>query len=82
MLLNTLRDRPDGPVVGTSSAAALGSIPGWIAKIPLVSWPKTRTNNRSNTVTNSILEKKKKPTLSESIEKRVLSYTIGEKIID
>ena len=29
-------------------------IPGWGAKIPHASWPKTKTRNRSNIVTNSI----------------------------
>ena len=35
-------DFPGGPVLKTlpSNAQGLGSIPGWGAKIPHVSWPK------------------------------------------
>ena len=50
-------DFPGGPVVKTSSsnAGGAGSIPGWVAKIPYASQPKTQQRlNRSNIVTNSV----------------------------
>ena len=57
-------------MVGTSPSNAwgVGLIPGWGARIPYASWPKSQnTNNRGNIVTNSIktfkmvhIKKKKK----------------------
>ena len=37
-----------------SNAGSQGSVPGEEAKIPHAFWPKRQTQNRSNTVTNSI----------------------------
>ena len=47
---------PGGPVVkiSPSNAGGVGSILGLGVKIPHVSWPKNRTENRSSIVTNSI----------------------------
>ena len=49
-------DFPGGPVVKTSPSRAggVGPVSGQGAKIPHASWPKTQTQSRSNTVTNSI----------------------------
>ena len=46
-------DFPGGPVVEILpfSTRGVGLIPGWRAKIPHVSWPKSQTNN---ILTNSI----------------------------
>ena len=51
-----IRDFAGGPVVKTlpSNAGAAVSIPGQEAKIPRVSGQKTKMQNRSNIVTNSI----------------------------
>ena len=38
-----------------SSAGGVGSVPGQEAKIPHATWPKTKTCNRNNKVTNSIM---------------------------
>ena len=53
------RDVPGGPVIKTlsSDAGSVGSIPGRGAKIPHASWPKNKTRNRNNLVTNSIKTK-------------------------
>ena len=53
---HTTGDFPCGPVVRTlpSDAAGGGSVPGWDAKIPHTSQPKTKAEDRSDTVTNSI----------------------------
>ena len=47
---------PGGPVVKTSpsNAEAMGSMPGWAAKIPHATGPKNQNINRSNIVTNAI----------------------------
>ena len=54
-----LRDIPSCPVVKTllPSAGGAGSIPGWGAKNPHAWWPKTKTWNGNNIVTNSIKTK-------------------------
>ena len=42
------RDFPGDPVIEilSSSTRGVGLIPGWRAKIPHVSWPKSQTNKQ------------------------------------
>ena len=53
----SFRDFPGSPMVKTllsNVGGRAGMIPSRAVKVPHALWPKTKTQNRSNTVTNSM----------------------------
>ena len=66
-----VQDFPVGPVVNIPppNERDVGSIPDQGAKIPHASQPKTKTENRSNIVTNSIKTLKTSPPQKNILKK-------------
>ena len=74
------RDFPSSSVVKTSpsNAGVVGSIPGWGARIPRLVAKKTKTENRRNTVTNSVKTLKMVPIKKKkNLKKKAVDCEVG-----